>query len=312
MILSLCGCSSGELAYSFSQVYSFGDVSLTAYGMNEENFLAMKEEILDVANLFEATVSLSEEESELSRANALSQVEISDTLETQISLAVEYYEKTYSTFNILLTPVVAKWGFLPGEDNYLAGEIPSGEELEQLRELTDISNISISNGVLQKPLEYTIDLGGISKGYMADLMWEIMEKYNCDGILTVGGIVVCNGDKMGSGYQVAITNPFGGSYFDVVALSDACLVTSGNYERYFEVDGEIYCHIINPETLSPTTSDVVAVSILSQSATDADVLATALMILEKDKREQLIEENSLNVLLIYGDGTSETFGDFPA
>ncbi len=240
-----------------------------------------------------------------------SETKISQELETQILAGVEYYEKTYGSFNILLAPIVSAWGFLPGEDNYLAGEIPSAETLENLRDLTDISQISVENGVLSKPENYTIDLGGISKGYMADKMLEVMNEYNCDGILTVGGIVVASGDKMGEGYQVAITNPFGGNYFSVVELSNKVLVTSGNYERYFEADGVTYCHIINPETLSPTQSEVVAVSVISESAMDADVFATALMILEKDEREQLISQNNLSALLIYADGSCEYFGDFP-
>ncbi len=310
LTLTLSACDAQTSKQSKSVVYSFGEVAITAYQMTDEDFDNMWLEIVDIANLFEATVSLSETESELSRANGESETQISAELETQILAGIEYYEKTYGAFNILLAPVVAEWGFLPGEDNYLAGEIPNAETLENLRFLTDISQISVENGVLIKPEDYTIDLGGISKGYMADKMLEILNEYNCDAILTVGGIVVTSGDKMGESYQVAITNPFGGNYFDVIELSNAVLVTSGNYERYFEVDGVTYCHIINPQTLSPTQSDVVAVSVLSQSAMDADVFATALMILEKSEREQLIFENNISALLIYFDGTSEYFGDF--
>lgn len=309
--LSLSACGTQTVKQSKSVVYSFGEVAVTAYEITETDFESMWLEIVDIANLFEATVSLSETESELSRANSESEVKISQELETQILAGLEYYEKTYGSFNILLAPIVAEWGFLPGEDNYLAGEIPTGETLENLRYLTDISQISVENGLLIKPENFTIDLGGISKGYMADKMLEVLQKYNCDSILTVGGIVVTNGDKMGESYQVAITNPFDGSYFDVVELSNATLVTSGNYERYFEADGVKYCHIINPETLSPTQSDVVAVSVISQSAMEADVFATALMILEENQREQLISQNNLSALLIYSNGTSEYFGDFP-
>ncbi len=309
--LSLFACNSQTSKQTESVIYSFGEVAITAYEMTEADFESMWSEVVDIANLFEATVSLSEEESELSKANSKSEVEISPQLETQILAGINYYEKTYGAFNILLAPIVAEWGFLPGEDNYLAGEIPSAETLESLRALTDISQISVENGVLTKPENYTIDLGGISKGYMADKMLEVLKEYNCDGILTVGGIVVASGDKMGENYQVAITNPFGGSYFDVISISDMVLVTSGNYERYFEADGVVYCHIINPETLSPTQSEVVAVSVLSQSAMDADVFATALMILEKEKREQLISQNDISALLIYSDGSCEYFGDFP-
>ncbi len=311
LLLSFAACSIETTKQSKSVVYSFGEVAVTAYEMTESDFESMWGEIVDIANLFEATVSLSEQQSELSRANSETEVKISSELETQILAGIEYYEKTYGSFNILLAPIVAAWGFLPGEDNYLAGEIPETSILESLRNLTDITQISIEDGVLTKPAEFTIDLGGISKGYMADKMLDVMKDYNCDGILVVGGIVATSGDKLGEGYQVAITNPFGGSYFDVVDLSNGVLVTSGNYERYFEVDGEIYCHIINPETLSPTTSEVVAVSVISSSAMQADVFATALMILEEDKRAQLITENDLSALLIYEDGSFVRFGDFP-
>ncbi len=308
--ISLAACSQ-ESKKTKSVIYSFGEVAITAYQMSDSDFDNMWSEIVDIANLFEATVSLSQEESELSRANLQSEVKISEQLELQLLAGLEYYEKTYGSFNILLAPIVAEWGFLPGEENYLAGSIPQSETLESLRYLTDISQISVENGILTKPTDFTIDLGGISKGYMADEMLEVLQSYNCDCILTVGGIVVACGDKMGENYQVAITDPFGISYFDVIPLASKVLVTSGNYERYFQVDDEIYCHIINPETLCPTTSEVVAVSVLSESAADADVFATALMILEKEERQQLISENNISALLIYEDGSAEYFGDFP-
>ncbi len=308
-----CG-KSGEVKHSFSALYSFGEISLMSYNLSESKFESLQGEILDVANTFDGIVSLSNAESELSQLSEESDFAVSEILKDQIEKSLEYHEKTRGAFNILLAPVVSAWGFLPGEDNYLAGEIPSSETLESLRDLTDISKIkliTLENTTLQKPQECTIDLGGISKGYMADMMWEIAKKYNCNGILNVGGIVVCCGDKNGENFNVAITNPKDGGYFEVVEVANKTLVTSGNYERFFEVDGKRYCHIIDPKTLAPTDSDVVSVSILSESATDADIFATALMILDEADRIEVIKENNLDVLLIYGDNSCERFGDFP-
>lgn len=301
-----------ETVYSKSQIFDFGEVSITAYGMEESYFDDMIAEIFQTANFFEETVSLSNPQSELSLLNKSEEYQLSEELEYLIATALEIEETTFGSFNILLSGAVSAWGFLPGEENYLAGEIPSVEYLESIRWQTDTSLVKIENGVLYKPFEVSIDLGGISKGYMADCMLEIMQSYNCDGILSVGGIVVVSGDKNGAGYTVAITNPNGGDYADTYSVSGVAICnTSGNYERYFEVDGEKYCHVIDPSTLSPTTSDVASVTIISESGIKADAYATALMILEEEERESLIQNENLAVYIIFQDGTAYITDNFP-
>ena len=108
--------------------------------------------------------------------------------------------------------------------------------------------------------------------------------------LNVGGNVRTIGAKPdGEKWCVGIEDPAGGG--ECVAylyLSGESLVTSGAYQRYYEVDGKRYHHIIDPDTLYPA-SGYLSVSVVSKSSADADVLSTALFCADLEKGREILE-----------------------
>ena len=143
-----------------------------------------------------------------------------------------------------------------------------------------------------------LDLGGIGKGYIAD---KIIELFSTDyqdtvtgAVISLGGNIMCYGCKPGGkSFNVGLQDPTKdvGQYVAVVtadAVSEGkpvpvSIVTSGNYERAFELDGKKYAHIIDPETGYPVDNGLVSVTVVCENSTLADMLTTALFVMGYDK-----------------------------
>lgn len=161
--------------------------------------------------------------------------------------------------------------------------------LKELLKLADVSKIDYDNKSREISFEdagMEIDLGGIAKGYTSSRIMDIFKEYDVDsGLVNLGGNVQTYRTKTdGSKWRVAVQSPEDESqYIGVVDVSDKAVITSGGYERYFEQDGKIYHHIIDPATGYPAESGLKSVTIVSDDGTLADGLSTSLFIMGKDK-----------------------------
>ena len=127
-----------------------------------------------------------------------------------------------------------------------------------------------------------LDLGAIAKGYAADRCRAILERAGVSGILSLGGNIQTVGKKPdGTDWTVAILDPDDpGSYLLTMTVTGTkSVVTSGDYQRFFERDGARYCHILNPETLSPARNGLRMVTIVADEGFLADGLSTALFVM---------------------------------
>ncbi len=127
----------------------------------------------------------------------------------------------------------------------------------------------------------TIDLGGIAKGYLSDRIAQIFSEDGIiSAIISLGGNVYALGSKTDGGdWTVAVQNPEDDAdYIATVKISDKAAVTSGSYQRYFEEDGKMYHHIIDPHTGKPAESGLLSVTIISASGVRADALSTAMFV----------------------------------
>ena len=160
---------------------------------------------------------------------------------------------------------------------------------KELLKLADVSKIDYDNKSREISFEdagMEIDLGGIAKGYTSSRIMDIFKEYDVDsGLVNLGGNVQTYRTKTdGSKWRVAVQSPEDESqYIGVVDVSDKAVITSGGYERYFEQDGKIYHHIIDPATGYPAESGLKSVTIVSDDGTLADGLSTSLFIMGKDK-----------------------------
>ena len=158
----------------------------------------------------------------------------------------------------------------------------------------DYRNVQVEgNTVTLKDPNSAIDLGGIAKGYIADKLKEYLESEGIKhAIINLGGNVLTLGGKLnGEPFRIGIQKPFdeSGAPITSVEATDLSVVSSGNYERYFEVDGKIYHHILNPKTGMPYDNHLYGVTILSKTSVDGDALSTVCYSLGLEKGMELIK-----------------------
>ncbi len=216
-----------------------------------------------------------------------------------IEKGLEFGEKTGGAFDITIAPLVDLWGFYDG-DRESSGEqeesgdaLPSPGEIEEVLQLVDYSRVELDEEnkkvYLPKP-EMKIDLGGIAKGYIVDEAANLLEDYGIEhAMVRGGGDIRLVGDKKGEPWVVGIRDPEAGGHLALLYLSDAGIDTSGDYERYIEVEGERYHHILDPETGYPA-EELVSVTAVAPDTLRADVISTVIFVTGPEKGEELLED----------------------
>jgi len=209
-----------------------------------------------------------------------------------IQKALEISELSGGKFDITVGPLVRAWG-IGTED----ARVPSPEEIEQLLPLVNYRDIEIEGNTafLKKPGQM-IDLGGIAKGYAGDEVIKIYKKLGIkSAVVNLGGNVVTLGGKPdGSPWVVGIMSPRkeedSEQHLGAIMVKDKAVVTAGDGERYFIQDGVRYHHILDPDTGYPAKSDLMSVTLVTDSSFVADALDTAVFILGLEKGRKLIED----------------------
>ena len=264
-------------------------MTLTAYGDNAENALDKAEaEIERLDNL----LSTGDGNSEIYALNQNGTGTISEDTETLLNESEKLYTDTEGVFDITIYPVMDAWGFTT--QNY---RIPSEEELKGLLENVNASKIQYDKASkkVTLPAGVKIDFGGIAKGYTSSRIMDIYKKCGVtSGMVSLGGNVQLLGAKPdGSFWRVAVQSPDDtNDYLGVLEAEDKAVITSGGYERYFEENGKIYHHIIDPATGYPAENGLKSVTIVSDDGTLADGLSTSLFIMGKDKACDFWKEHS--------------------
>lgn len=230
------------------------------------------------------------------------------------------YDETSGEINIAMGSVLSIWHNYrnQGIDNPTEATLPPMSQLEEAAKHTNIDNIIIdeeaSTVYLADP-EMSLDVGSIGKGYAVQMVAEYARELGLTNlIINVGGNVASIGARAdGSAWKLGIQNPdlnAENSSIKVVQLSDKCLVTSGDYQRYYTVDGVDYCHIIDPDTLMPAKY-FKSVSIITSHSGKADALSTALFNMPYEDGLALI--NSLEdteAIWIFEDGNIKYSNNF--
>ncbi|MCD7744878.1 MAG: FAD:protein FMN transferase [Lachnospiraceae bacterium] len=198
-----------------------------------------------------------------------------------------------------------------------ASPIPSDAEIAEALSHVDYTAVSLDGtSVTLSDAAAEIDLGGIAKGYIADRLEEYLLSQGIESaLINLGGNVQTIGTKPdGSSWKIGIQKPFGqtSDLITVVECTGESVVTSGTYERYFEVDGTIYHHILDPKTGYPADNGLTSVTILADSSTECDALSTTCFLLGLEDGMALIESlDGIEALFITEDETMLRSSGFP-
>ena len=150
---------------------------------------------------------------------------------------------------------------------------------------TGADRIEIKDDSVTIPEGMTIGLGSVAKGAAGDIAAEELKRQGVESaILDLGGNIRTVGVKPdGSEWKVGIRDPFGDGIFGVLLVGETNIVTSGGYERYFELDGKRYWHILDPETGRPAESGIVSATAVGADGRYCDALSTSMFVMGKDK-----------------------------
>ncbi len=272
----LSSCSATE-KQAEKTMYAMDTVmSLKAYGENADKAVLAAEEKI---NYLDRLLRRKSEDSDIFAVNTNGSAAVADDTAELVKRSLEICHLTGGSFDISVAPVMDLWGFY--DKNFY---VPSPDELSDALKSVGYENITANGNDISAKNNAQIDLGGIAKGFASSKTADIFKEFGVSGIISLGGNVQAVGTKPdGSLWCVAIQAPEEeNSYLGTVSVSDTAVITSGAYQRYFERDGKIYHHIIDPKTGYPADSDLTSVTIVSPDGTEADGLSTALFVMGLD------------------------------
>lgn len=248
-----------------------------------------------------------------------------------LSECQEYYTLTGGHFNPAMAHHVDLWGFTPrftavnfapvqpyDRENYRT-QLPDDRYIQGLLPLTDFSKVKLSMGndkyFITKPESkveidgsaYTmkLTLGGVGKGYACDKAKDILKKYGFNfGYVNIGSssmsiLQSIQPAKVNQlAWNVGIVHPRKAGTYLNIELANTSLSTSGDYERYYELDGNRYCHIIAPDG-RPTHTGIISASAMCTQSSKCDAITTALCSMDIDSAKDFAYKSGIDISLVY-------------
>lgn len=243
-------------------------------------------------------LSVYKPDSEISMLNASAGVKAvvigKDTMEL-LRAGKQFSKITDGAFSMTTRPLSLLWS-----TNARCGIVPAKTEIEQAISLVNDEDLILNEANDTAMLTRTgqaVDLGGIAKGYAADEVKRILIDDGVqNAIINLGGTVTVLGDSK----TVGIQHPdrANGISMGRINLSNRSIVTSGDYERYFEVDGVRYHHILDPQTGYPANTGLRSVTVIGASATALDALSTAVFVMGTKSGISLAERLEIGTVVV--------------
>ena len=307
-MLSLFGCVPASKRFTATITDAFDTVTtVVAYDSSVDAFNAKFEKLeaelkrldrlFDIYSEYEGITNLCTVNKTAAEAPVRVEKEI-------INLLIEgkkTYTESKGKINVCLGSVLELWhtareAALENPEN---AYLPDMKELKEASRHTDIDALIINEKnetVSFKDEKLKLDVGAIAKGYSAELLKDYIKSNSLwkDFMLNLGGNVVTNGYKNSDGktkWAIQIENPdlTSENALETLQLTNLSVVTSGDYQRYFEYEGKSYCHIIDPKTLMPAEY-FTSVTVICENSALADRLSTELFVTPLSEGKALVEK----------------------
>lgn len=217
-----------------------------------------------------------------------------------------YYELTGGMVNVAMGSVLKLWHNArnAGINDPANARLPDMDQLTEASLYADIEAIMIdeeASTVYIADPKVQLDVGAVAKGWSAQ---RVAENAPEGLLISVGGNVCATGpkDEKGTPWVVGVQNPAGDNYLHTIYVTQESVVTSGDYQRCYVVDGNLYHHIIDPTTLLPGTY-WRSVTIVCADSGLADALSTALFLLPLEEGKLLAEKSGAEAMWVDADGS---------
>ena len=249
----------------------------TYYNIRYEAVASLEDSILCRLDEFDASLSMFDPHSTISVLNQGRDTAWDAYFTQMYATAQEINALSHGAFDITVAPLVNAWGF-----GFANKQEITPERIDSLRAIKNV-----------------LDASAIAKGQACDVIAELLRNNGSENYLVdIGGEVVLHGlNDKGGPWRVGITKPIDdvsgaqSEIQEIIASSDLCMATSGNYRRFYYEDGMRRSHTIDPRTGYPVCHNLLSATVTASSCMRADALATACMVLGTDSALLLI--NSL-------------------
>ena len=264
---------------------------IVGYGFSEEEFMKKAEIIKEKLLYYHRLFDIYQEYEGISNMKTINEqagkrpVKVDWEVIELLQFCIEMYERSEKQVNVAMGSILSIWHDYreEGRNDPQKAVLPPIELLKEAAAFTDIQKVRIDekeSAVFLENTNMSLDVGGIGKGYAVEKAAEYAKSLGFSNLLiSVGGNVRAIGGKIdGSSWNIGIQNPDldeKEKYVQKVKIKDVSVVTSGNYQRFYTVDGKEYCHIIDPDTLMPAEY-AASVTIIAEDSGLADAMSTAL------------------------------------
>ncbi len=312
-LFSATGCAKERYTVSWFDMFDTVTI-LLAYSDSEESFSAQSQALKADLTEYHKLYDIYHTYPDLNNLKTINDnagiapVEVDQRIIDLLLLGKELYALTDGQVNIAMGSVLSIWhdARVAAEQSPESATVPDTELLQQAAEHTNIDDVIIdeqAKTVFLADPEMQLDVGSLGKGYAAEMAMRTAQENGIENaLLSVGGNLRAVGEKPSGSWTGGIQNPWGdaeNASLYTIELSDCALVTSGDYQRYYEVDGVRLHHIIDPDTLFPA-GYANSVSVICPDSAMADGLSTALFNMSVEDGMALIEslENTEAVWLL--------------
>ena len=276
VVLSGCKYNTKDTVHTAEGFYFDTFISVKLYGCGSEE---LAKEAVELCGYYEHIFSRTLKDSILYEANKTGKLIVDSEEEEKlyylIKEGISYSEITKGGLDITIKPLSQLWNF--GDNK---GNIPSEDAIKEALHKVNYEQLIIEEKEINFN-EAEIDCGAIAKGYVADqIKTFLLDNEVTSAIINLGGNVQCIGKKpTGEDFIIGVKKPFSEEVMMGLAINNYSVVTSGVYERYFEVDETKYHHILNPKTGMPCDNGLLSVTIIAESSFTCDALSTGCFVM---------------------------------
>jgi len=271
----------------------------------------LKYEIDSILDAYDLSVSVYQSQSIISKVNRNEEVELDEWFIRNFEHAIRVAELTEGAMDITIGPLANAWGF----GTFSQPEKINPVLIDSLKQLVDFRLVSIKNNHLVKEdPRIQLNFNAIAQGNSVDVMGEYFSSLGIENyLIDIGGELLAKGKKPeGESWVIGIEKPSDNAETErelqqTFALNNCALATSGNYRKFYEIDGVRYAHSLDPKTGYPVQHSLLSVSVIADNCTDADAFATAFMVMGMEKSLELIKHHpEIQAYFIYHDKEAGT------
>lgn len=279
-------------------------ITLQIFGTQKRDLLKKSFDLIDH---YEDIFTVNRDESEVMDVNHAAgkyPVQVSSAVYGLIKLAVEKSRENFG-FNALIGPVVKLWHI-----GFKGAHVPKDEEIKEKMLLTDPFKVTLNDheqSVFLQMRGMELDLGGIAKGWIADRIRDLWRAYGvAAGIINLGGNILLVGDapkRQNGQWVIGIQDPkqSRGDNITSVMVPECSAVTSGTYERYLEVNGHKYHHLIDPRTGYPVETDLAGVTTFTKKSVEAEIECKRLFFAGHPIKNWHDDPDRIGAVFVYND-----------